>query len=200
MGQPRVGEPPGRGSNRKGGRNMQIGKKSARLGAVAATAGLAAALGLAGWSTASADPETNGEQEGHGPRMGFGRPLHSDAVVEKDDKFVSIQQQRGEVTALDESSITVKSEDGFEATYRIDSSTKFRKPGEGAEADKGQIKVGDKVMVAGTKDGDTVTAMMIGIGEPPERGQGMRGQGRGQGRGMQGGGGQSQTPTPGSNT
>lgn len=176
---------------------MQIKKRTASLGAAAAATGLAVTLGVVGLSAAAADPEPEGEGKGPGHRMGFGPPLHGDAVVKKDDAYITVQRQRGEVTAVDESSITVKSEDGFEATYTIDSSTKFHRPGEGAEdgAAKGEVKVGDKAMVAGTKDGDSLTAIMIGVGEPPQAGEG-RGKGmRGGGQGMRGGGSGGATPS-----
>jgi hypothetical protein len=65
---------------------------------------------------------------------------------------------RGEVTAVSATSITLKAEDGFTATYAITADTKVRGKGAGKIAD---VKVGDRGGAVGTKSGTTLTARAI---------------------------------------
>lgn len=51
--------------------------------------------------------------------------------------------QTGEVTAVADDSVTVKSADGFSQTYRLDDNTEVN----GAKGDTDSLAVGDKVMV-----------------------------------------------------
>lgn len=151
---------------------MKIGTKTLATGVAAlALTATAAAVGVAGVATsASADPHpAAGEHQGKGQGLGLGRMLHGDAVVKKGDQLLTVQRQRGEVTAVSDSSITVKSEDGFEATYGIDQNTKVRKARQ--DAALSDIKTGAKVRVVGIKEGDNLRAVLIGTGNPGGRGQ-----------------------------
>ena len=99
---------------------------------------------------------------GHGPGFGFGglgRAVHGTAVVPNKDGtgFQTVQMQHGTVTAVSASSISVKSEDGFTATYVVNADTKVNR--NGAIAD---IKVDADVVVTGVVDGSTVTARSVG--------------------------------------
>ena len=66
-----------------------------------------------------------GHAFGHGFRHGaVGGALHGTFVVpDGDGGYRTVMTQRGEVTAVSETSLTVKSEDGFVATYRLTDDT-----------------------------------------------------------------------------
>jgi Domain of unknown function (DUF5666) len=127
-----------------------------------------------------------GRPGGFGGPGGFGRGgavLHGEQVVQEGSKVVTIDEQSGKVTAVSATSLTVKSTDGFTATYVIDSSTKVGK--KGAAAKISAVAVGDTVRVEGTKSAGTVTAdrVMDGVptrpaGAPAGAGGGWGGPGR----------------------
>ena len=144
------------------------------IGAIAAGALAATALtGVAIATQAIADDEPGtsesrdaGEhREGPhpGPR-GHGGPLggehgvlHGELVVETDEGVYETRQvQRGEVTAVSASSITVVSEDGYSATYTLDDSTVQER-----DRAEGPAQVGDSAHVVGSVDGSTVTAERV---------------------------------------
>lgn len=97
-------------------------------------------------------------RDGHGPRGGFPGAIHGELVVPSKDGtgFQTVQMQRGTVTAVSATSISVKSEDGFTATYVVDADTKVNR--DGAIAD---ITADADVMVMATVDGSTSTATRI---------------------------------------
>jgi hypothetical protein len=98
-------------------------------------------------------------RDGRLARLG-GRALHGEFVVkDKDGKFVTLLSQRGEVTAVDSGSITLKSEDGFTKSYTVNDDTKVRRNHDQAEI--GDVKVGDKAAVVAVKDGDGGTARTV---------------------------------------
>jgi len=78
------------------------------------------------------------------------------------DKVLDVQ--RGTVTAVNGTSITVKSTDGTSATYTTDPATKVRKDKKAAAVN--QIAPKDRVQVVATKSGSTVTAQRIGDASP----------------------------------
>lgn len=95
----------------------------------------------------------------------LGRAVHAEAVVkDKDGKFVTVYTQRGKVTAVSATSITLKSEDGFTATYTVDAETKIGKDDKAAKI--GDVKVGDSAGVIAVKSGDSKDAKGIRVGEP----------------------------------
>jgi hypothetical protein len=79
-------------------------------------------------------------------------------VKGKDGKPVTVLGVRGEVVAVSATSVTVKAEDGFTATFAVDGETKVR----GKDVDKiADVEVGDKAGAVGTKSGDTTTARVV---------------------------------------
>lgn len=70
-----------------------------------------------------------------------------------------VQFQRGRVTTVEDSSVSVRSADGFVGTYRIESSTKIRVAHK--KAALGDVEVGDRVRVFAAKDGSTLTATRL---------------------------------------
>jgi hypothetical protein len=147
-----------------------------RLGAGAALAvsglvlGGIGAAGIAGATSDPADSATpapsltspDGARPDHGGHRGFGmhgfggRPLHGEFVVETDDGFATMLTQRGTVTAVSSSEITVESADGFDGTYAISSDTSFGR-GSGSLSD---IQTGDEVTVV-ARDGDGTPAALF---------------------------------------
>lgn len=130
-------------------------------------------------SSATATNDRPTDARGHhgrgGPGGMHGAPgmhaLHSEAVVKAADGTIStVTSIRGTVTAVSETSITVKAEDGFSATYAIDSETDVRtgvpkRPAaDSAPASTSTIadvKVGDVASVHGTVTGSAATAAAI---------------------------------------
>ena len=127
--------------------------------------------------------------------------LHSESVVKKADGTLETEvSQRGTVESVSDTSITVRSEDGYTQAYAVNAETKIAQvpaaPADGAAAkdDGGKrlkpsggtiaedIATGDVVRISGAKNGDTVTAQRIveGAGGGPGLGLG-RGHGHGSG-------------------
>ena len=82
-----------------------------------------------------------------------GQMLHSEGVVAKTDSagavtYVTVREQNGKVTAASDSSITVKSDDGYTATWPISTTTIINR--NGAVAKGSAFVAGDVVEVRGT--------------------------------------------------
>jgi hypothetical protein len=86
---------------------------------------------------------------------------HGEIVVNTKDGDKTIDVERGTVTAISSTSITVKASDGFSETWVIGSSTKVIK--DRAASTPSAVSGGATVGIAGTKSGDTVTATLIVI-------------------------------------
>ncbi len=136
--------------------------------AVVGTAGVAAATapapsGAPAPAASAPDPGTRApgaaERRAKVKHRLLGRGLHGEFVVKgKDGKPVTLVSVRGEVTAVSATSITLKAEDGFTATYAITAETKVRGKGADKIAD---VKVGDRGGAVGPKSGTTLTARAI---------------------------------------
>jgi len=90
------------------------------------------------------------------------RTVHGEFVVKgKDGKYVTTDAQRGSITAVSPTSVTVRSADGFTATYAVNADTKIRK--DGKDAAIGTVKVGDPVVVLAVKDpaGKTARGLVV---------------------------------------
>ncbi|WP_188189824.1 hypothetical protein [Nonomuraea sp. SYSU D8015] len=118
-----------------------------------------------GSATPSASPsgtpsdKTPGYGRGWGHRMGFGGPaLHGEFVVpDGEGAYVTVATQYGDVTAVDQDSITVKSEDGYTKEYVVNGDTRINRGGDGIDA----VKTGQKVRVMAKVEGGTATAVAI---------------------------------------
>jgi hypothetical protein len=78
------------------------------------------------------------------------------------DKVVDVQ--RGTVTAVDATSVTVTSVGGFSATYTLDPATKVHKDKKAAAV--GDVAVHDRVQLQATKTATSTTANHIGDSGP----------------------------------
>ncbi|MEU2612572.1 hypothetical protein ABZ570_13485 [Micromonospora sp. NPDC007271] len=86
--------------------------------------------------------------------------LHGEVVVQaRDGGTKTVAVQRGQVTAVDERSMTVKSPDGFTMTWTFDD--KLRVVERRRTIQSSDIKVGTTVGVAGTRTGDSSLARLI---------------------------------------
>jgi hypothetical protein len=137
--------------------------------------------------------------------------LHSESVVKKADGSLETElSQHGTVESVSETSVTVKSEDGFTQSYTVTADTrviKFPAPaadGTPATGEDGkrlkpsevalsEIAAGESVRVSGVKNGDVVIAEKIvegagnghGLGLGKGMGKGLdKGLGKGQGKGL----------------
>jgi Domain of unknown function (DUF5666) len=103
------------------------------------------------------------------PGRGLGGTLHGEFTAETDDGVYKVfVVQRGEVTGKGENTLTVKSEDGFTATYAINDDTRIIKDGDSAKL--ADIANGDTVHVMGTKSGGSTTATFVLDGQCPGMG------------------------------
>jgi hypothetical protein len=85
--------------------------------------------------------------------------VHGEATVRAKGGFAVRAWQRGDITSVSSGSIAVKSADGTSWTWKLDGGTRVRKAGQKADAAK--PATGDKVLVAGTRTGDTRTAVIV---------------------------------------
>jgi len=87
------------------------------------------------------------------------RALHGEVTLGgKETRVVAFQ--RGTVEKVSATEITVKSKDGFTATYLVNEQTKVKK--DKLAAAIADVKVADRVRVVAAKDGSTLTAKAIG--------------------------------------
>lgn len=90
--------------------------------------------------------------------FGLGAPLHGTLVLPKQGGgTVTAEIQNGQVASVSQSSITLKSTDGFTKTYTVTASTIVDARRDGI----GSVKAGDQVWVAATVSGGTVTAVRV---------------------------------------
>ncbi|MGO4584990.1 hypothetical protein AB4Z38_14030 [Arthrobacter sp. 2RAF6] len=107
------------------------------------------------------------------PRGFAGPGIHGEFTVKnKDGTYTTLVSQRGTVQSVSDSSIFVKSDDGFTQSYAITPSTTIVKLPAAGSGTQGRhpspqtikatdLKAGDTVAVSGTKSGTTVTATRI---------------------------------------
>lgn len=81
--------------------------------------------------------------------------LHGDFVVEGENGFETVRIQRGEVVGVSDSSITVRSEDGYEQSYVVVATTE-----RAVEPEQGAT-----VLVTATVTGEKATARSIDSAE-----------------------------------
>jgi len=107
----------------------------------------------------------HGSGEPGAPGGPAGRVLHSEATVQKPDGTTAVVvSQTGDITEITGSTITVKSSDGFEATYTVDKNTRISI--NGTDGTASGMKKGDTVRVFGTKSGSSTHAEAVMDGMP----------------------------------
>jgi len=111
-------------------------------------------------STAPAAPDGGGRHgPGHGGPGGFGGPgIHGEFTVPGPNSgYETLDSQIGQVTAVSNTSITVKSEDGFEKTYVVDTDSVVNAGRDGIA----DVKTGETVRVLAVANGQTANAKQI---------------------------------------
>ncbi len=176
-GSPPLGAPPAGSSRRHLRRPLVITAVVALV--VGAGAGVAVAVTgssspspAASSPSASSPPSSPPTPRWHGFRPGIGGRIfgpgvgafgafgavHGQFVVPRQGGgYQTIDTQRGRVTAVSSSAITLKSPDGFAHTYAVTSATIVDAQRDGV----GSIKVGDQAAVSATVSGSTATAVTI---------------------------------------
>lgn len=145
-----------------------------------------AAIGGMPAAVAAASSMPAGDQVRHGMMRDV---LHGSFTVATDDGTAVVDVQRGEITAASATSVTVRSSDGFVATYAIGSDTSVRRDRDSATG--ADLVVGDTVRVRATAGtADVVRAFspeaVAKLGDAGGWGSGRHGRG-GMGGGMGGG-------------
>jgi hypothetical protein len=134
--------------------------------ALARGGGTGAEVSLA---ASSSTPTPSGDP-GERHRHTFGRPipghlfggpggaLHGEFVVrDGSGGYRTMLTQRGTATKVSDSSITVRSEDGFTATYAVTATTRVGATRDGV----GSIEVGADVVVMAEQKGEAATALAV---------------------------------------
>jgi len=104
--------------------------------------------------------DSDGGHGGHGKHGGpLARIVHGEATVTTDHGYQVLDLQRGVVDSANPGQLTVRSADGFTATYAVGDSTKVRK--DRKDSDISQVVANDRVTVVATKAGNTITATRI---------------------------------------
>ena len=148
-------------------RKLALGVAGVVAAGVLGTAGYAAATSetstptpAASSAPSSSAPAAADKTKKHkAKRAAIARGLHGEWVVKgKDGKPVTLVTIRGQVTAAGPTSVTVKAEDGFTATFAVNADTKVR----GADAKTmADVQVGAKGAVVGVKSGNTSRARTV---------------------------------------
>ncbi|NDU71717.1 hypothetical protein GWI34_03610 [Actinomadura sp. DSM 109109] len=100
--------------------------------------------------------------KGHPFRRAHGlRGVHGEATVKRKDGFHLATWQRGKITAVSATGVTVRSDDGVSWTWKADGRTRVRKEREKATLQA--LAGGDQVLVAGERSGGTRTARLIRV-------------------------------------
>lgn len=142
---------------------------------IAAAAGAAGLLGLGLYlavPASAADPSPSPSATAHPDKghPGKGHPfrraralrgVHGEATVKRKDGFHLATWQRGKITSVSATGLTVRSADGVSWTWTANDKTRVRKDG-----DKSALKAlanGDQVLVAGERSGQTRTARFVRV-------------------------------------
>jgi len=126
-------------------------------------------LAAASYDGATPSPGTDGHTKGDRPfrklrlaHVALRRNvLHGEATVQTKNGVVTIQVQRGTVTAIDDKTMTVKSADGFTVTWTFGDPIHVVE--HRTQVQPSSIVVGTEVGVAGPVNSGTTTARLIVI-------------------------------------
>jgi len=128
----------------------------AAVAALVAGGGVAYAVSAPAVTSTTAQPAAPAKAKHH--RALLGRVSHGELTLGgKNHRVVDVQ--RGQVQSVSSTSVSVKSDDGFTATYTVDTNTKIRKDREASAI--GDVHNGDTVVVVATKANGADTATRI---------------------------------------
>ena len=86
------------------------------------------------------------------------RALHGEVTLAGEEHGVVVFQ-RGPVEKVSDTSLTVRSSDGYTATYEVNGDTTVRR--NGGKATIAELKPGDRIVVVADKDGSSLKAVRI---------------------------------------
>ncbi|NUP75617.1 MAG: hypothetical protein HOQ07_13375, partial [Sinomonas sp.] len=112
-------------------------------------------------ASASAEPGHHVGKPGAGQGA---ETLHGQMTVKKADGTIqTVFVQRGTVTDVSDTKVTVKSEDGFTQSYTLNGSTMFHSQAQprGAAIKSGDVAKGDTIMVRAVQSGSDYVAEQI---------------------------------------
>lgn len=133
--------------------------------AAADVADAAIALQQVGFDTGLAGTPSAGT--GDAPRRALRKylrknTLHGEVAIQtRNDGVKTIVVQRGSVTAVTSTGISVKSTDGFALTWTFDD--KLRVVQDKKKVETSALKTGEEIGIAGVKDGDASAARLIAV-------------------------------------
>ncbi|TDD02763.1 hypothetical protein E1292_22735 [Nonomuraea deserti] len=134
------------------------------LVAIATAAVLVGGLGSAAYAAAPSATSPPAFSAGL-PR--WGEVLYGESVTRDDDGRTTVRnRQRGRITEVSGTSMTVRSADGTSWTWVLNGDTEVRADGKD-DASVSDLEAGDDVMVAGTREGGTRTASFV-TNSPPD--------------------------------
>ncbi|MDL4816981.1 DUF5666 domain-containing protein [Actinomadura opuntiae] len=110
-------------------------------------------------ATTTASPKAH---PGHGKRLAplrRVRGVHGEATVRRKDGFHLADWQRGKITGISGTALTVRSADGATWTWTTNSDTRVRK--DGGKSTLSALTTGAQVFVLGERSGDTRTAKLV---------------------------------------
>ncbi|MCA2214883.1 hypothetical protein [Jidongwangia harbinensis] len=124
------------------------------------------AVGLETGLAATPAPSASAGEDKPGRHPGVRRhlrknTLHGEIVVQAKDGVRTVVVQRGAVTAVDGSTVSVRSTDGYVITWTLHEKVRVRHAKK--KADVADMKAGAQVGVAGAKDGDATVARLVVI-------------------------------------
>ena len=130
---------------------------------ISAEAGALQAVGFDTGLAAAPDPSASAAGHGKGRVRQYLRKntLHGEVTVQGKDGVKTIVVQRGTVTAVTSTSLSVKSTDGFTATWTFGDKLKVVQDKKAVAVST--VKTGAEVGVAGTKDGSADAARLIAV-------------------------------------
>ena len=100
-----------------------------------------------------------------GPFGAGGRVLHGEATVAKPSGGTTVLRfQNGTISAVSGSTMTVKSTDGYTATYTVDKTSRITL--NGSDGTLSKLKKNDQVRVVGIQSGTSTVAKMVLDGVP----------------------------------
>ncbi|KAA2250991.1 hypothetical protein F0L68_38540 [Solihabitans fulvus] len=114
----------------------------------------------------SSAPSTDKQHAKHRAHGLLSRAEHGEFTL-GGAKHQVIDVQRGKVQSVSPTSITVQSNDGFTATYTVDSNSKVTKEKKGSTI--GQVATGDQVAVSAVKSGSTATVKHLADRGPAKK-------------------------------
>jgi hypothetical protein len=125
-------------------------------------AGLAVG-GTSAFAASSAAPSHSGTSKHQGKhqfKRHALRGVHGEATVtRKNGKVIQGEWQRGQVTGISGTALTVKSKDGTTWTWTVSGSTPVKRNGK--KIAESALKTGDKVLVVGMKNGSANNAKRV---------------------------------------